>query len=214
MAFDFSQPRWQAELKELSGTERNQFLRSLQKSFPEKPWDDVPMPNEYGIVIVFGSFFRNEGVFYRTDLDVECGPFQTAIASDIREFIAATLGEEKPKYIQQIGRMKRENSGNGYCDDHTGNKYHRKIRDIKGRQCMVFDQDRQEYVPAFVDFYSIERACALPGGGITHCAKKVLFCGIRGKGDSLQDLIEARDALTREIESIKTERAEGSCKQD
>lgn len=88
---------------------------------------------------------------------------------------------------------------------HTGNKYHRKIRDIKGRLCMVLNTETGNYEPANIDFYSIEQACELPGGGITHCAKKSLFSGLRGKNDRLNDLIEARDALTRAIDGLKGE---------
>ena len=206
--FDFSQHRWQADCRELSNDEKNAFLLALEKTFPDLWWinGQTPTENEILFSILFKNIPRDEGGLlqgsgFHDDIK------DTATTYDIREFIAATMGEKEPR-LQQIGPTKLVDSDKGHCGDHTGNKYHRKIRDIKGRLCMVFDQDRQEYVFAFVDFYSIERACALLGGGITHCAKKVLFCGIRGKGDLLQDLIEARDALTREIESIKTESAE------
>lgn len=91
---------------------------------------------------------------------------------------------------------------------HTGNKYHREIRDIKGRLCMVLNAENGEYEPAKVDYYSIEKACAVLPGGVTHAGKKVLFAGIRGKGTQLQDLKEASDALTREIDELETRETE------
>lgn len=68
------------------------------------------------------------------------------------------------------------------------NKYLRRIQAVDG--------------PAFVtaDVYSI-----LVGFNVTcparqHSIKKLLCAGLRGKGDALQDLVEARQAIDRAIQ--------------
>jgi hypothetical protein len=80
---------------------------------------------------------------------------------------------------------------------HTGNKYHRQIYGLK-----QYGQDRQSVT---VDIYSVLTAYAVTSPGLQHAAKKILCCGIRGKGDRLQDLREARDALSRAIEDMERE---------
>lgn len=83
------------------------------------------------------------------------------------------------------------------CVPHTGNKYHRQIFGLK--------QHGQHNQSVTVDIYSVLTAYAVTIPGLQHAAKKILCCGIRGKGDRLQDLREARDALTRAIEDIERE---------
>ena len=71
---------------------------------------------------------------------------------------------------------------------HSGSKYIRKIH-----SCV--DQSSIE-----VDVYSVLEAFGNPPAPVAHAVKKLLCCGIRGKGDNLQDLKEARDAITRMIQ--------------
>lgn len=72
----------------------------------------------------------------------------------------------------------------------TGNKYHRKIYPI-------LDPANQ---PILVDVYSILEAFKVTCPARQHAIKKLLCAGLRGKGNSLQDLIETRDAVERAIE--------------
>lgn len=73
--------------------------------------------------------------------------------------------------------------------DHTGNKYVREICDWDGSGRSVF-----------VDYYAIQKACQVPGGPIDHAVKKLLYSGVRGHKDRLQDLKDARDSILRAIE--------------
>lgn len=71
------------------------------------------------------------------------------------------------------------------------NKYLRPIREvgeILGTESVL------------VDVYEVIEAFNVTCPARQHAIKKVLCSGIRGKGDAVQDLIEARDALNRAIE--------------
>ena len=83
----------------------------------------------------------------------------------------------------------------------SGSKYHREIRDIKGRVCHV-KQDGV-FVPAVIDVYCVLDAFDVRKPALQHANKKTLCAGIRGKGNMLQDLKEARDALTRQIDELE-----------
>lgn len=78
----------------------------------------------------------------------------------------------------------------------SGSKYHKQIRDIKGRLCYVCDTEKGEYVPAIIDHYCIVEALDIQRGPVEHAHKKLSFLGKRSKGDEIQDLKEARDAIT------------------
>ena len=52
----------------------------------------------------------------------------------------------------------------------------------------------------YVDVYAVLDAFNVTSPPLQHAIKKLLCAGIRGKGDLLQDLEEARDALTRAIQ--------------
>lgn len=79
----------------------------------------------------------------------------------------------------------------------SGNKYHRTIYGLKDA---IADEGA-----VVVDVYSVLTAFAVTSPGLQHAAKKILCAGIRGKGDRVQDLTEARDALDRAIEDAKRE---------
>lgn len=51
-----------------------------------------------------------------------------------------------------------------------------------------------------VDVYAVLDAFAVTCPARQHAVKKLLCSGIRGKGSVLQDLREARDAITRAIQ--------------
>ena len=87
--------------------------------------------------------------------------------------------------------------------EHSGAKYLRTIKDVRGRQCMVLDKASAQYVVAYIDYYSIEKACDIPKGGVSHAGKKIIYGGVRGKCSLLGDLKEARDALSREIAELE-----------
>ena len=68
------------------------------------------------------------------------------------------------------------------------NKYLRQVRAVDG----------PSYVTA--DVYSVLTAFSVTCPAIGHAAKKLLCCGIRGHKGTLQDLIEARQAIDRAIQ--------------
>ena len=70
-------------------------------------------------------------------------------------------------------------------ENHSGSKY---LREIKGT------------VNNRMDVYAVLVTFDVKCPGIQHAVKKLLCTGVRGKGDSLQDLREARDAISRAIE--------------
>jgi len=82
----------------------------------------------------------------------------------------------------------------------SGNKYHRQIRGLK--------RYHPEPVSVTIDVYSFLRAFVVTCPGCQHAIKKLACAGIRGKGDRLQDLREARDALDRAIEDAEQEATE------
>jgi len=71
--------------------------------------------------------------------------------------------------------------------DHGRSKYLRTIKDINSNVFVT------------VDVYSVLEAFGVTCPARQHLIKKILCTGIRGKGDSLQDLKEAQVALERAI---------------
>lgn len=55
----------------------------------------------------------------------------------------------------------------------------------------------------YVDVYAVLDAFNVISPPIQHAIKKLLCAGIRGKGDELQDLTEAKDAMSRAIEMYR-----------
>lgn len=70
----------------------------------------------------------------------------------------------------------------------SGSKYLREMR------CLVDGR---------ADVYAVLEAFGVACPARQHAIKKLLCSGIRGKGDSLQDLSEARDAVERAIQMEK-----------
>jgi hypothetical protein len=68
--------------------------------------------------------------------------------------------------------------------EHSGSKYMRSIKLTNGK----------------VDVYAVLLAFDVSCPASQHAIKKLLCAGLRGKGSRLQDLREARDAITRAIE--------------
>jgi hypothetical protein len=77
---------------------------------------------------------------------------------------------------------------------HSGNKYIRKIKSCV-THCVIGE----------VDVYSVAAAYNVTSMPRNHALKKILCAGLRGKGDELKDLKEARDALTRDIQLLEGE---------
>lgn len=67
----------------------------------------------------------------------------------------------------------------------SGSKYLREISLIDGK---------------YVDVYAVLEAFNVISPPVQHAIKKLLCAGIRGKGDELQDLQEAQDAIARAIQ--------------
>jgi hypothetical protein len=59
------------------------------------------------------------------------------------------------------------------------------------------------HVEGFVDVYAVLDAFDVGCPATAHAVKKLLFPGIRGGKDRLQDLTEARDAIDRAIQMHK-----------
>ena len=76
--------------------------------------------------------------------------------------------------------------------EHSGKKYHRGITGVDGRV-------------AVIDIYSFLAAYEITCPARQHALKKIAMAGLRGKGDQLQDLYEARDAITRAIQMQEQE---------
>lgn len=75
----------------------------------------------------------------------------------------------------------------------SGSKYLRKIvHNINGQ----------------VDVYAVLEAFSVTCPARQHAIKKLLCSGIRGKGDSIQDLKEARDAIDRAIQMEEARKSE------
>jgi len=73
---------------------------------------------------------------------------------------------------------------------HSGNKYLRQpIGLIDGK----------------MDVYAVLLTFGVTCPARQHAIKKLLCAGLRGKGDAVQDLSEARDAITRAIQIEVTE---------
>lgn len=72
--------------------------------------------------------------------------------------------------------------------DHSGSKYLRRIRSPINNQTTI------------VDAYAMIVACDVKNPGVQHALKKLLYSGLRGKGDAIQDIKESIDALYRAIE--------------
>ena len=73
----------------------------------------------------------------------------------------------------------------GKTFNESGSKYLRQV------PCTINDR---------VDVYAVIDAFNVTCPARQHAIKKLLCTGIRGKGDALQDLKEARDAITRAIQ--------------
>jgi len=76
----------------------------------------------------------------------------------------------------------------------SGNKYHRTITGVDGRDCVV-------------DVYAVLVAFDVQCPARQHALKKILCTGIRRKGDARQDLTESIDAIKRAIDLLPAEKS-------
>lgn len=77
--------------------------------------------------------------------------------------------------------------------EHTGSKY---LRTIRG----------QQDASAVVDVYDVLVAFNVTCPATQHAIKKLLCAGLRGKNSAVNDLIEARDAVSRAIDLARPEK--------
>lgn len=99
-------------------------------------------------------------------------------------------GDEKPKDTPSIYDRP--------ISQHGGKKYLRKIFPADG----VGE-------PILVDVYCVLEAFGVTCPGLQQAAKKILACGVRGKGSKLDDLKGVFDAMWRALE-LQKQREAGS----
>jgi hypothetical protein len=81
-------------------------------------------------------------------------------------------------------------------DDNTsGRKYFRPIKGSKTNWSCPHDATVQE-----IDIYGVIETFGVTCPARQHALKKILLAGERGKNDTIADLEEARDAISRAIE--------------
>lgn len=94
MAFDFSQPRWQADCRELSNDEKDAFLLALEKTFPDLRWAIGSKPTEFNLhergLLLRGYIYELR--LSSGNVEESRNDYPLATASDVREFTAVTLG--------------------------------------------------------------------------------------------------------------------------
>lgn len=73
--------------------------------------------------------------------------------------------------------------------EHSGNKYHRRIKGFGGKVVTT-------------DVYRVLNAFNVHQPGLQHAIKKLLCAGLRGKGNQVQDLTEAIDAVKATIDDL------------
>jgi len=82
------------------------------------------------------------------------------------------------KRFERLAKLAKKKS-------HSGEKYLKTPKGLKGGK---------------MDVYSVIETFGVECPAIQHALKKLLFPGKRGKNETLADLDEARDAITRAIE--------------
>jgi hypothetical protein len=80
-------------------------------------------------------------------------------------------------------------------DNKSGRKYFRPIKGSKTNLSRPHDATVQE-----IDVYGVIETFGLTCPARQHALKKILLAGDRGKNDTIDDLKEARDAISRAIE--------------
>lgn len=60
------------------------------------------------------------------------------------------------------------------------------------------------------DVYAVLKAFAVTCPARAHAVKKLLCAGLRGKGSQVQDLVEARDAVSRAVEMQRADEPGGA----
>jgi hypothetical protein len=80
-------------------------------------------------------------------------------------------------------------------DNASGRKYFRPIKGSKTNLSRPHDVTVQE-----IDVYGVIETFGLTCPARQHALKKILLAGDRGKNDTIDDLKEARDAISRAIE--------------
>ena len=216
--FDFSQDKWQADVKHLDAAQRSLFLNALELECPDLRWVDG---DKLGFDFIPSLDFLCVSV-YQVRRIAESSEIETrsrATKAQVTLFISEYMNkvEKMEKELHPVGVIHEDGCCRlmemgvkppslhvpGAKDDKksSGSKYFREIRDIKGRLCHV--KQSGEFVPAVIDVYCVLDSFDVRKPALQHANKKTLCAGIRGKGSMLQDLKEARDALTRQIDELE-----------
>jgi hypothetical protein len=87
-------------------------------------------------------------------------------------------------FIGESRRGEFEHVGEPQPEQHSGSKYLRDVQLVGGK----------------IDVYAVLVAFGVSCPARQHAIKKLLCAGLRGKGDELQDLHEAGDAIDRAIQ--------------
>ena len=95
---------------------------------------------------------------------------------------------ERDKAIKAIEEFKMSD------DNKSGRKY---FRPIKGAKCEIGGHPE---ALTMIDVYAVAETFDVTCPARQHALKKILLAGDRGKNDTIADLDEARDAITRAIE--------------
>lgn len=191
--FDFSQDKWQADIKHLDTEKRALFLKAFELGFPDLLWNDKSELTSFipGDSYLYCGYFYPKRISYGSD----SSGFPLATQAQVTLFIS--------EYLDKVAKFEGDTVPSLHVPgaNPSGSKYHREIRDIKGRLCHV--KQSGEFVPAVIDVYCVLDAFDVRKPAMQHANKKTLCAGIRGKGNMLQDLKEARDALTRQIDELE-----------
>lgn len=108
----------------------------------------------------------------------------------IANFMGRNEGEIQ-NHLHMMGCKKfEEEKETTPITEHSGKKYLRKIRSAL----------RDDNTTIQVDVYAVCAAFGVTDAPLAHAIKKLLCAGTRGKGDKIQDLSEAIDAISRAID--------------
>jgi hypothetical protein len=119
----------------------------------------------------------------KTIFDCDCKTFDLHADSGILQCVKC----KKTKLLKDTSKANQTGSENFNA---SGSKYLRKMRHlIDGR----------------ADVYAVLVAFEVTCPARQHAIKKLLCSGIRGKGDAVQDLSEAKDAIDRAIQIEKVQ---------
>lgn len=131
--------------------------------------------SKYETKNIWNKIFKEE---YKENKEIEYSPPQV-FNFENNCYESAVEGSQKPYPIAGINSQYET-----IKENKSGNKYLKEIFLIDGK----------------TDIYAIIEAYEVKCPARQHAIKKLLCAGARGKGDTLQDLKECRDAIDRAIQ--------------